>query len=42
MDKNKIGTSFSPYDLMEAVEKMNPRLKKGQEGDPIEFIFFIL
>jgi len=28
-DKNKIGISFSPYDFMEAVKKMNPRFKKG-------------
>ena len=41
-DKNKKGTSFSPNEFMETVEKMNPLFKKGQAGDSKDFIIFIL
>ena len=41
-DKNKKGTSFSPYDFMETVEKMNQFFKKGQAGDCKDFIIYML
>jgi len=41
-DKNKKGTSFSPYDFMETVEKMYRFFKKGQAGDYKDFIIYIL
>ena len=41
-DKNKKGSSFSPNEFMETVEKMNPLFKKGQAGDSKDFIIFIL
>ena len=34
--------SFSPYNFMGTVEKMNPLFKKGQAGDSKDFIIFIL
>ena len=41
-DKNKKGTSFSPYDFMETVEKTNRFLKRGKEGNYKDFIIYIL
>jgi len=41
-DKNKKGTSFSPNEFMETVEKINPLFKNGQTGDYKDFIIFIL
>ena len=34
--------SFSPYNFMNIVEKMNPLFKQGQAGDSKDFIIFIL
>ena len=34
--------SFSPYNFMNVVEKMNPLFKQGQAGDSKDFIIFIL
>ena len=34
--------SYSPYNFMNVVEKMNPLFKKGQAGDSKDFIIFIL
>ena len=34
--------SFSPYDFMNQVEKMNPLFKQGQAGDSKDFIIYIL
>jgi len=41
-DKNQKGSSFSPYDFMETIEKLNPYLKKGGEGKSRDFIIFII
>ena len=34
--------SFSPYNFMNIIEKMNPLFKQGQAGDSKDFIIFIL
>ena len=34
--------SFSPYEFMKIIEKMNPLFKQGQAGDSKDFIIFIL
>ena len=40
---NKEGDkSFSPYNFMNQIEKMNPLFRKGQAGDSKDFIIFIL
>ena len=41
-DKNKKGTSFSPNEFMETVEKMNPLFKNEQTDDAKDFIIYIL
>jgi len=41
-DKNKKGSSFSPYDFIENIEKMNPSFKNEQKSDSKDFIIFIL
>ena len=41
-DKNKKGSSFSPYDFMETVEKINRFFKMRKEGHPKDFLVFIL
>ena len=40
-DKNG-DKSFSPYNFMNTVEKMNPLFKQGHAGDSKDFIIFIL
>ena len=40
-DKNG-NKSFSPYNFMNTIEKMNPLFKQGQAGDSKDFIIFIL
>ena len=40
-DKNE-NKSFSPYNFMNIVEKMNPLFKRGQAVDSEDFIIFIL
>ena len=34
--------SFSPYNFMNTIEKMNPLFKQGQAGDSKDFIIYIL
>ena len=34
--------SFSPYNFINTIEKMNPLIKQGQAGDSKDFIIFIL
>jgi len=41
-DKNKKGSSFSPYDIMETIEKLNPYLKRGSVGRSRDFFMFII
>ena len=40
--KNYEYNSFSPFDFINIVEKMNPLFKKGQPGDSKDFIIFLL
>ena len=40
-DKNRI-KSFSPYNFMNTIEKINPLFKKGEAGDAKDFIIFVL
>ena len=41
-DKNKKGSSFSPYDFMETIEKINPLLKKGSVAKSRDFFIIII
>ena len=41
-DKNGNCKSFSPYNFMNTVEKMNSLFKQGQAGDSKDFIIYIL
>ena len=40
-DKNQ-SKSFSPYNFMSTIEKINPLFKKGEAGDAKDFIIFVL
>ena len=40
-DKNR-SKSFSPYNFMNTIEKINPLFKKGEAGDAKDFIIFVL
>jgi len=41
-DKEERTKSFSPYNFMNTIEKINPLFKAGQAGDAKDFIIFIL